>query len=183
MSVVGRLLAKLSARLAPPRVIYDRAGRSPYLSRYYLFGGPTMPDGSPPFEADGATRVGCAWPARGFGLYLHRFHRGDDDAELHNHPWRVAVSIILAGGYHEERRVGERVERRLVKPGDVNVIFADDFHRVDLVEDEAWSLFVAGPKLQGWGFWDRVSGRFTPWRQFITAKRDPAAFARREIDP
>lgn len=174
------ILEWIADRVGPPRVIYDRAGKSPYLSRYYLFGGPTMADGSWPFERDGAMRAGALWPTRAFGLYLHKFHRGDDDMQLHNHPWRAAVSIILAGGYREERRVGDRVVARSVWPGSVNVILADDFHRVDLFERDAWSLFLAGPKFQGWGFWDRENGSFVPWREFITARRDPVSFARAE---
>ena len=33
-------------------------------------------------------------------LYLHVFHRSDEDRELHDHPWGF-VSLILWGGYYE----------------------------------------------------------------------------------
>jgi hypothetical protein len=36
-------------------------------------------------------------------LYLHHFLRSDPDRELHSHPWH-ARSLILVGGYREERR-------------------------------------------------------------------------------
>ena len=42
---------------------------------------------------------------------LHRIHRPDADAHLHNHPWRTCRSFILSGGYTEERLVdGEVVQ-------------------------------------------------------------------------
>lgn len=168
------LLYRISDRLPRPRIIYDRAGRSPYLSRWYIFGAPKMPDGSQPFDEYGGPRDGVIWGDKRWGLYLHRFHRGDDDVELHNHPWRWALSLILAGGYVEERRVGDAVIVRKVCPGTLNRIDADDFHRVDLLEHDAWSLFLVGPKFQGWGFWNRSTGRFTPWREFIAQFREPS---------
>jgi hypothetical protein len=111
-----------------------------------------------------------------WGLYLHRFHRSDDEAELHNHPWRWAVSLVLQGGYSEERVVGESysegktlplVMRRQVRPGSLNFLRGDDFHRVDLTDGDAWTLFLVGPVVQSWGFLDRMTGIFTPWRQFL----------------
>lgn len=168
--LVRFLVESIAARLPTPRVIYDREGGSPYLSRYYLTQRPRMPDGSAPFDPHGDPKSGVFWPD-GVGLYLHRFHRSDDDGALHNHPWRWSLSLILVGGYSEERRRGTRVERRFVGPGSLNFIRATDFHRVDLVERDAWSLFLAGPKVGSWGFWDRASGITTPWRDFIATKR------------
>jgi hypothetical protein len=168
--MIRALLTAATAHVQP-RVIYDRDGLQPYLSRYYLMGKPSMPDGSPVFDVWGNPRPGAAWPKGGAGIYLHRFHRGDSDPELHNHPWRWAVSLILAGGYREYLRTrGDDVASRDVKPGRVNAITADTFHRVELLDGECWSLFVAGPKVSGWGFWCSVTKRFTEWREFV-AKR------------
>jgi hypothetical protein len=75
---VRRLLEWLTSKLSPPRVIWDRMGTSKYLSRWYLTGRPTMPDGSEPFLPDGAPKIGVIVPS-GIGVYLHKFHRGDDD--------------------------------------------------------------------------------------------------------
>lgn len=181
LSGFARFLCETLAQtvLAPPRVIYDREGESPYLSRHYLVGGASHPDGAPPFDMYGNPRPGAtfedgdSWRPQ---LYLHKFHRGDDDQELHNHPWAWSVSLILAGGYAEERRVEvspgvHRVVARGILPFSLNVIRGNDFHRVLLVERDAWSLFLAGPKTQGWGFWNRKSGEFTPWREFLARKR------------
>ena len=118
-------------------------------------------------------------------MFLHKFHRGDDDAELHNHPWTWAFALILSGGYIEERRRGAMegggpVFIREVRPFSLNLIHFDTFHRVELLEKDAWSLFVAGPREGGWSFWNRATGKLTPWREFIDRKRDPGAFAQAE---
>lgn len=163
-----RALRRLTLHLPRPRIIWNRGGTVRYLSRFYLFGSPRMPDGSQPFDSHGNPREGVEWPAGGTGVYIHRFHRGDDDLALHNHPWKWAVSIVLAGGYREELRTADdRVVTRVVRPGDVNVIRHETFHRVDLIENDAWTLFIAGPKVASWGFWDRNTRIFWPWREFL----------------
>ena len=151
------VLTKVGRRLAP-RVIFDRDGLNPYLSRYYLL----FRD-----RGDEASR----FP---FNVFLHFFHRGDDDEALHNHPWKWSVSVILKGGYVEERRVGLRIIRKVLRPGRINIIRADDYHRVDLLQPKrgAWSLFIAGPRTgKSWGFWDRDTRVYTPWRTFIAQRR------------
>lgn len=186
--MIQRLLRLLASKLPPPRIIFDRAGVSPYLSRWYLFGSPTMPDGSHPFDPDGSPRDGIQEPERPFAVFLHKFHRGDDDLELHNHPWTWAIAIVLSGGYREEYRRGSpegggSVFFRDCRPLSVNVIHHDTFHRVTLLdtkESESWSLFIAGPREKDWGFWNRSTGVFTQWRAFITRKRDPTAFLQAE---
>jgi hypothetical protein len=169
-----RPVLEVLVRFLPrPRVIYDREGKSPYLSRYYLRGRPTMPDGSEPFAPDGAPKREAIFP-EGVAIYLHKFHRSDSDDALHNHPWVWSRSLVLAGGYSEERRVGNAVVRRDVRPVTWNRIDADDFHRVDLLEQDCWSLFFAGPKTsKSWGFWNRVTRVFLPWRDFIASVRGP----------
>lgn len=157
------------ARHTPPHVITTRDVGEPYLTRYFLT--------RQSYKTEG---MGQSENAPRFGLYLHHFHRGDDGAELHNHPWRWAVSLVLRGGYSEERRAFKAmpvpggsvwravVVRRTVRPGAINFLTARDFHRVDLLDAEgAWTLFLVGPISQSWGFWDRVSGVFTPWKRFL----------------
>lgn len=112
--------------------------------------------------------LGDVGPAR---VYLHRFNRGDEDKELHNHPWAWAFSLMLAGGYVEHRLCSQGIVwRRVVRPGAVNVIRANDFHKVELRGGPAWTLFVTGPKAQSWGFLDPLSREFTPWREFLRQK-------------
>ena len=139
----------------PSRTI--TTGGSPYLTRWYLW-----PEGPRDTEND---ENHSDLP---FAMFIHRFHRGDADREQHNHPWDLSVAIVLAGGYREER--GDEV--KIFTPGTVNVIKADDFHRVDLLNPEmgSWSLFVAGRKTGGWGFRDRATGTFVPQREYLASK-------------
>ena len=125
-----KLLHRLSARL-PCRFIDGEHGE-PYLERYYLLG------------------------AFGWHAYLHRFVDSDPDRGLHDHPWRRAVSLVLSGGYEELRPrapgSGEIVRRRL-RPWRLNFLKGEDFHRVVLREGRpAWTLFMHGPRIKGWGF-------------------------------
>lgn len=186
-SIVERAGRALVRRLVPllpePRVIYDRDGKRPYLSRYYML-----------FRDRSDT--GDRFP---LNVFLHHFHRGDDDQALHNHPWHWSAAIILAGGYTEERRTRtwadglspsmaaalslmifatvpgpDIVVRRVLRPGSINVIRANDYHRVDLLDEDrgAWSIFIAGPRTgKSWGFWDRVTGITVPWKTFVEKKR------------
>lgn len=152
------LCAALARRLGEPRIIYSRDGRRPYLSRWYVLGAARDSHGRP---------VGTSlFPRSPVNLFLHRFHRGDEDRRLHSHPWSWSVSLILAGGYIEERRHGDRVRTHVLWPSNVNVIRAEDFHRVDLIEDDAWTLFLAGPKASTWFFWDRNTKKRCGWREF-----------------
>lgn len=170
-----RFLNWFTSMMSPPRVIKDIDVKAPYLSRWYLFNTPRMPDGSCAWDANGDMKQGhfSRFP---FGIYIHKFHQSDTDRELHNHPWAWSVSLILAGGYVEERRVWSGREssviQRSVLPGSINFIDHDDFHRVDLIEGDAWSLFIAGPKESTWGFWNRLNGEFTHWREFFARKRN-----------
>lgn len=147
------------SRNIKPRLIFNRTGTSLYLERYYLAGGPSE-EGE---FADVPLQV-C----------LHRFARSDEDGALHNHPWEMSVSFILAGGYAEQRKVGVEIRTNWLFPGDFNFIAQDDFHRVDLIESDCWTLFISGKKTQSWGFLEGET--FTPWREFIARLRgiDPS---------
>jgi hypothetical protein len=92
----------------------------------------------------------------GWHAYLHRFVDSDPDRGLHDHPWSRAVSLVLAGGYEELRpdaRDPALVARRLVRPWRLNFLRGDDLHRVILRGGHpAWTLFIHGPRVKGWGF-------------------------------
>jgi hypothetical protein len=106
-------------------------------------------------------------------IYLHHFHRSDADVGsgghglLHNHPVTWAFGFVLVNGYLEERRnADDTVNVKLVKPFRLNFLTHKEFHRVDLIKDDAWTLFVTGPRASGldWGFWDRITKEYIPWR-------------------
>ena len=111
-------------------------------------------------------------------VYLHHFHRPDDDRELHNHPWPWAVSLVLAGGYDELRRdCGEHehvLRQRRYRAGSVNVLRADTFHRITALEGAPWTLFIVARKVQGWGYYMPDRG-FIPWRQHEAEKEQSHA--------
>lgn len=121
--------------------LIERGGK-PYMFRYYL----------------------GAWGR--CAAFLHHIVASDPDSELHDHPHRWAIGLILAGGYREERLhrytrhlfgapVGEdtcRIVRRFW-PGRINFVRGTDFHRLTLVSGrDAWTLFIHGPRAKPWGF-------------------------------
>jgi len=121
-------------------------GEEPYLSRYYLLGGP---------RTDKNGKAKRHWLP--FNLFLHCFH-ASDEPPAHNHPWGWARSLILKGAYRESRLVGrlqcgtEVTIHHTYHPGDINAIGHDTFHYVTLLTPEVWSLFLVGRNVSGWGF-------------------------------
>lgn len=152
--LIDRAIVRVLKRVVvglPSRTI-ETDGR-PYLTRWYLW------PGKPRSSGDGED---LDIP---FAVFIHFFHRGDDDRDQHNHPWGTSIAVVLAGGYREER--GEEI--RVHGPGSVNVISKDDFHRVDLLDPArgSWSLFLAGRNVQDWGFKLQKTGEFVPWRKYV----------------
>jgi hypothetical protein len=171
---VGRALGNVLEQVlhdVKPRIITGGDVYDQYLSRYYIIGAPKMADGSSPYDLYGNPKRAAVFPDYGFGLYVHKFHRSDNDRALHSHPWLWALSFVIAGGYLEERRMVRRVINRTVAPLSINFISGNDFHRVDLLEKDAWTLFLVGPRAASWSFWNRDTGEETPWREFLAQKQ------------
>lgn len=123
-------------RIGRKRVILDRDGVSPYLTRYYVF-----------------LKDRKNFP---FNVFLHNFHRSDPD-DLHDHPWPFAT-FILKGGYWEWVPiykdgiiVGE--EKFWRKPFSLRWAPSDKYHRIELEPGvDCWTLFMPGPQEGDWGF-------------------------------
>lgn len=125
--------------------------KKPYLSRYYFF-----------------------WKDRKWAnIFLHHFHSSDLDIGLdgfgllHSHPMEWAFSLVLIAGYSEERLQHDgSVIRHQVRPWRINFLTKKDFHRVDLNNGEAWTLFFTGRRSVGssWSFYDRISKEYKDWR-------------------
>lgn len=170
---VVRFICEKFARKLPTWVIETEG--DPYLARHYIFRKDWIPDRFKRF---------LGWVP---SVFVHEFQRGDMDDEVHNHPWKLSCSLILAGGYIEERAFYKEgrwsLKSKTFRPGMINVISDHDFHRVALLEGKTtWTLFVAGPQTgQSWGFLDIPTGEFVPWREFV-ARRDMTAYAKRLID-
>lgn len=107
----------------------------PYLNRYFAAGWS-------PFNRQS-----------GPALFLHQFVASDAYDTLHSHPWGWSASLILAGGYREERcdDSGHHAVREY-HPGDVNVLESAVRHRIDLLSGDCWTLFLAGHFEQAWSF-------------------------------
>jgi hypothetical protein len=121
--------------LAQTLIVQDiRPQGQPYLERYFAAGW------NPHTRRSG--------PA----IFLHHFVASDPDVEVHSHPWGWSASLILAGGYREERCVdgGHLVQE--YRPGDVNVLRPEDKHRIDLLGRDCWTLFLAGNFERSWTF-------------------------------
>jgi len=142
----------------------------PYLARHYIFTKDWIHTKLKPY----LTKV----PS----VFVHEFKRGDSDREYHSHPWFFSFSIILAGGYTEERvhRLNDgsyRVIARTFRPGMINVIRDDDFHRVTLLNGKTtWTLFVAGGRTgEEWGFLDIVTREFITWKEHLARREGRSA--------
>lgn len=122
---------------------------TPYLSRYYLHGGPKQRNA---FDRSGKPRRGITWHDTPYGLYLHRFHTSDQRGATHNHPWANAASLILTGGYHETRLTEHGLTTTTIQPFDTTTLTRSTYHRVELLEHEAWTLFAVGRFVGQWTF-------------------------------
>ncbi len=139
------------------RTIY-RGDNTLYLTRFYVFRKPRT------------------WLP---SIYIHCFHASDEDQELHNHPWRRSLSLILSGVYKEEfRDKNNKVQTRILSPGRFNYIPANKFHRVDLITPTVWTLFISGERVQRWGFWNRDTGEYTDWQKYLQLKQITKKFGK-----
>lgn len=103
-----------------------------------------------------------------FAAYLHRFWAPDHDEDFHDHPWDF-VSIVLAGGYVEERGWPLRVERR--GRGSVAYRRAEDLHRIASVIVPTWTLVLCGRRRREWGF--QTPHGWVQWEEYLTGKEVP----------
>ena len=159
MYTMNKILWKLVNKYPERSRVISRDG-DPYLHRFYIT--------KPTKNTDGS----WAEPKL-FGLYLHYFYRGDSDLDMHNHPWKWALSWILSGHYFEEREEDNKYQYNVLMAGDFNFISHKCFHRIELPTVDrkpVWTLFLAGPKTSIWGFKDHVTGEFTDSKTYLTAR-------------
>jgi hypothetical protein len=142
--------------------IFGINNNEPYLRRIYML----------PKRYSGAW-----WP----GVFLHHFYKSDSDRFPHNHPWTWSISLVLKGGYREKRfnRKSGKWSVRTLLPFSFNIIRAEDFHRVELLDQTngAWTLFVAFKhkrKHDGeeWGFLNTETDEFIGWKRYLGINSD-----------
>lgn len=78
---------------------------------------------------------------------LHHWVGSDDQRAPHDHPWSN-VSTVVAGRLVEHGPAGA-VE---LGPGAVVARPASAPHWVELVDEDAWTVFTTGPVVRRWGF-------------------------------
>jgi hypothetical protein len=93
--------------------------------------------------------------ALGWQVYLHRFVDSDPDLGLHDQPGGRVVSLVLSGAYREVCPCAGTLDQtctRTLGPGRLNRLRGSDFRRVVLRPGRpAWTLFLQGPRVKGWG--------------------------------
>jgi hypothetical protein len=121
----------------PLKKVIVNCARDPYLTRWYLFR--------------------REW----LGVFLHLFHRSDEDRALHDHPWSF-LTIVLWRGYREFTPKGVR----RIWPGMVLYRPAEWRHRVELIKGRsALTLVLRFRSRREWGFWEGGT-RFVQWNQW-----------------
>lgn len=93
-------------------------------------------------------------------VYLHRFTGSDDDRALHDHPW-WSLSFLLKGELLEHTFNKKNHILRFIPV----LRSAKLAHRLELITDEAWTIFITGPKIRTWGFHCPDIG-WIPWKKF-----------------
>jgi hypothetical protein len=152
-----RLAARIERRVTRPPDFVIGGHEDPYLLRWWL-----IP----------RNRV--------FNIYVHEFHRDDDDRAAHDHPW---WSVSIALGRRGLGRMTEIVRRhdgtlgeREIWPGTVAFRSAKFAHRLVVPVKGFRTIFMTGPRLREWGFWcpGKAHGqpaRFVDWRTFTSADK------------
>lgn len=89
-------------------------------------------------------------------VYLHHFKGSDSDRALHDHPW-ASFSVMLKGELREHTAADDyvgtgRTAARTVVAGMMRFRSAKFLHRLELISDEAWTVFITGPRVREWGF-------------------------------
>lgn len=97
---------------------------------------------------------------RFFNIYLHQFLHSDDDRALHDHPW-FNMSLLLWGSYIEHTKLG----KLRYTAGNFKFRMAHTPHRIELIGNECWTLFITGPVIREWGF--HCPNGWRPWKQFV----------------
>ena len=132
------------------RIIYDREDNEPYLERYYIF-----------------LKDRVSFP---FNIFIHNFKKGDDETDLHDHPWGY-FTLILSGGYWEyfyddipllingEQDLYEykKIQKKWRGQGFWQIKNNNYSHRIELADDKhCITLFIPFKKMKDWGFWKVV---------------------------
>ena len=84
-----------------------------------------------------------------FSIYIHGIYKEDTDLHLHNHPWKI-WTMILKGGYWEEREVGHRLRTF----GHMAYANTKAFHKINkMYRNPTYTLAIVGKRTNNkWGY-------------------------------
>lgn len=121
-----------------------------------------------------------------FAIFIHKFHRSDEDRALHDHPWNFIVIPIWRGyiEHYERTRIAVTAglavisgKRRVWPIIGTRYRPAGFRHRVELIrppdptqprgfsrELPSWSIFIRFRRIREWGFW--TSTGWVQWNQW-----------------
>ncbi|WYW04082.1 cysteine dioxygenase [Pseudomonas phage vB_PpuP-BotAed] len=159
--MIWNLIARLASTPCVANWLIRRAQKTPYthiyhpkglyMGRWWLFNPYPGPD----------TPHKNRFP---ISVRVHHICLPDDARDLHDHPWN-ARTIILKGGYLEQRLEGSEMKFYERKPGDTATIKFGEYHTIEsLQEGGAWTLFITGKYRGTWGF--LVNGIKINWRNY-----------------
>lgn len=102
---------------------------------------------------------------RFLNIYLHRFV-GPDQRVMHDHPW-ISLAYHLKGSFFERyaKSPEHRVKTRTISVGDWTYRGSTFLHYLLPPSTGAWTVFITGPKIRGWGF--LTQGGWHPWREVV----------------
>lgn len=122
-------------------------------------------DGCPPFlQRWTVIPAWITWPFR-CRVFLHRFIRSDESADMHDHVARF-ISIGIKGRYLETTPDGEKeYQAPWVRTFPANYI-----HRIKLYPgEEAWTVVIIFTAKREWGFWK--AGAWIHWREYFAQNK------------
>ena len=187
--IAAAIIPRIDGKRAPDFVIGAGSPGGPYLRRWYITPWRRWRDQA---EANPTRWNRCKAAAARMlpNVYLHCFHRDDDDRALQDHPsW--AVSYMIRGAYIEHTIEDGGIHRRnIFIAGHLRCLPATKAHRIELFSIDtifvktgpnsydargcstkkacAWTLFMFGPTLREWGFHCPHRG-WVPWQEFTAA--------------
>ena len=133
-------------------------------------------------RGDGSTPYQTVIKFGPFGLRLHIFWRGDGDPDWHDHPADFWTFPLVS---YVEEYPGDMCfpQRRIVEAFRLHRRKAEFAHRVLGAWGHAYgkgrpltderpivTLVWWGRKRREWGFHDRHTRRWTPWREYVSAR-------------
>lgn len=123
MNILDRYVAKLKCL-----VVSSKSTLVPFVEHYYAYKG-KLP----------------------FVVQLNHLLSSEQESLFHKHSF-IGLSIVLSGGYEEER-LGPNLNtvRRFLRPGDVNVFTGGEVHRISHVDPNTWTLHILSKPLFIWG--------------------------------